>query len=295
MPGTTVTDETRKQENLSGGIFNGSAFVGGVSIGEYGIAVYDQAPATNNYFTSKLYARKSYFMFDNEIVAVGSGITDDSGTMVYTTVENRIWRKDDVFTVDGKAVSLTDQEIDDKVKYMHFTNMGGYVMLTPSDIKYQKITRGNTTFLEAWIEHGTSPQNAGYAYVYLPEATAKETAEYQASPDVEIISRTKNVHAVKDSKLGITGYAFYESGSCNGVTASTAITLIVEETADGIRVSVSDPSQKLKSSTVSITLDSLGKTITYDENIYASINGNTLSLNINFENNVGQSFSVTVK
>ena len=68
-------------ENLRGGIFNGSPFAGGVSSGEHGIATLELLPSENEYFVPKLTARKSYFFMGEEIVALGSGITDTSVCM----------------------------------------------------------------------------------------------------------------------------------------------------------------------------------------------------------------------
>ncbi len=297
MPGTTVTEETRKQENLSGGIHNGSAFAGGVSIGEYGIAVYDQVPASNKYFTSKLSARKSYFIFDNEIVAVGSGIKDSSRTEVNTIVENRLWRDGDKLYVNGSALSPTGNQTYTKtdITSMHFSNMGGYVFLDKCTVKYKK-SDISVDFMEIWIAHGKSPSGAKYSYVYLPEATPEETVAYEANPDVEILAQTNKIHAVKETKLGITGYAFYEAGNVNGVTTDKALTLMVKESADGtVTVAVSDPTHLLTSATVTIELSKLGTEVTSSDNITATVSGNTLTLNIDFTGNVGESFIVTVK
>ena len=298
MPGTTVTSEVRTEENLSGGILNGSAFVGGVSVGEYGIAVYDQVPASNKYFASKLYARKSYFMFDNEIVALGSGIKDTSRTEVSTVVENRLWRENDKLFVNGSeaAPSANQTYTKNDITSMHFSNMGGYVFLDGCTVKYKKADGAKADFLEVWISHGKSPSGAAYSYVYLPEATTDETAAYQANPDIQIISQTDKIHAVKETKLGVTGYVFYEAGSVNGVTTDKALSVMVKEGANGeITVAVSDPSHLLTSATVTIELAGLGSSVTASENIDATVSGNTLTLNIDFTDNVGESFTVTVK
>ncbi|MBQ9116848.1 MAG: hypothetical protein IJY04_07465, partial [Clostridia bacterium] len=297
MPGTTVTEEPRKQENLSGGIHNGSHFVGGVSIGEYGVAVYDQTPGDNKYFQSKLYARKSYFLFDDEIVALGTGIKDTSGSMVNTIVEDRLWRDGDVIYVNGekKSPSAGTEYKSSDITTMHFSNMGGYVFLDKFDMRYQMVDGAKADFLEIWIEHGTTPNGQSYSYVYLPEATPEETTAYNANPEIEIISETAKIHAVKETTLGITGYAFYEAGSCNGVTTDKAIALMVKEGSEGVTVSVSDPTHLLTSATVTVQLDKLGSSVTASENINASVSGNTLTLNIDFTGNVGQSFTVTVK
>lgn len=295
LPGTTVSSAERKEENVSGGIYNGSAFAGGVTIGEYGIAVLDLTPSKNNYFNSKLYARKSYFMFDNEIVALGSGIKDTSGYDISTIIENRKWNSSDKLTVNGSEINLNANNAYTKdVTSMHFTNMGGYVFFDSVKVKLEKATTSGTTFFEAWVAHGTNPKGESYSYVYLPEATVEETTAYQQSPDVKIISNTDKVHAVQETKLGVTGYVFWEAGSCNGVTVDSACTLMVKEENGKVTVSVSDPTHSLENAKITIKLSSLGSNITSDSNINATVNGDTLTLDVDFLGNVGQSFTVTI-
>lgn len=296
MPGTTVSSEKRTEENISGGIYNGSAFVGGVTVGKYGIALMELSPSVNNYFDSKLSAKKSYFMFDNEIVALGTGIKDTSGYDISTIVENRKWEDGDTLTVNGtERIPIANVAISETVSSMHFSNMGGYVFLDAVELQVEKATTSKTTFLEAWISHGKSPNGESYAYVYLPEASASETLAYQQTPDIEIIEQSETVHAVKETKLGATGYVFWQSGSCNGVTADKACALMVKEENGEITVSVSDPSQLLDSLHVTLELEGLGSSVTADGNISASVNGNTLTLDIDMSGNVGQSFTVCVK
>ncbi|NCZ52893.1 MAG: hypothetical protein EBY81_03215, partial [Verrucomicrobia bacterium] len=69
-PGDAVTDQT---------------WVGGAQVGKtYGVAGMSEHPAG-----TELYAKKSWFMLDDEIVCLGAGITCTSGGQVDTTVENR--------------------------------------------------------------------------------------------------------------------------------------------------------------------------------------------------------------
>jgi len=293
-PGTTVTTQKRVVENAST-LLNSSPFAGGVEGGKYGIGVFELGyPKNNGRFDSNVTAKKSYFMFDNEVVCVGSGISDDSNTMVYTTIENRIWRKDDVFSADGKAVSLTDKEIADKVKYMHFTNMGGYVFLEETDVKYRKAVNKNS-FLEIVTEHGKNPDGAKYAYIYLPEATNAETAAYSASPDVEILAQSNLVHVVRENKLGVTGYVFYGAGGSNGVKVDNACALMVRQEDGKTVVSVSDPSHLLTSLKITLTLDGITALESADPEIKASVSGNTVTLDLSIEGNVGNTFVATFK
>ena len=91
MPGTTV-DSTVRQE-----IHTGTApgwglpdndWAGGVTDGKNTVAGY----VLGNEHVSKLEGKKSYFMFGDKIVCIGSGIKGDSGN-VYTVVDNRFINK----------------------------------------------------------------------------------------------------------------------------------------------------------------------------------------------------------
>ena len=246
-PGTTVTDTARAVENLTGGIFGSSDFAGGVQHGKYGVSALILGYAQNDYYNTDITARKSYFAFDNEIICIGSGIKESlSGDEAYTTVENRLWKDGQVFRVDGAIKSGSGSA---KAKYMHFTNMGGYVFDGATEVKYAKYVNTHS-FLEITISHGVSPTNGSYFFVYLPTATDAETKAYSESLSerITVISQTDAVHAVRDNDIGVTGYVFYEAGSCNGVTVSAPCIVMVSEDS----VSVSDPTHKLDSITVSV-------------------------------------------
>ena len=251
MPGTTVTSATRVQQNLSGGILGSSDFAGGVGDGKYGVAAFILGYAQNDYFNTNLAARKSYFTFDDEIVCIGSGISESTtGSEIYTTVENRLWRSGDTFKVDGVSAEAGSTA----AKYAHFTNMGGYVFDGSDTVSYTK----NGSYLEMTVSHGVRPTNGDYFFVYLPGATENETKAYSdnMSSRITVISATNAVHAVRDNDIGVTGYVFYEAATCNGVTASAPCTVMIS----GNEVSVSDPTHKLTSLTLTVN----GRALTFD-------------------------------
>ena len=251
MPGTTVNSAERNKA-LIGGLFNASPYAGGVSQGKYGsvgfILDYDciNTSFKNSETDSTIYAKKSYFFFDNEIVCVGSDIQDMSGTDVKTVLENRYWRPsgDTVSigeTVGGETVmqaisspATVQTEISSRV--VHFSNMGGYVILRDdgTTLYYKKASNsynGTITydasnpmpdtlktkrdFFELYMSHGVGNTTTGeltnndYFYAYLPEASAEETAEYYDNPDVALIYRNEYAHAVIETTLGTVAANFF--------------------------------------------------------------------------------------
>ncbi len=295
MPGTTVNTVERKAENISSPILGNSPFVGGVEAGKYGMAVFELGYADNKHYTSDIHANKTYFLFDNEIVAVGSGIKDTSGTDVVTVIENRIWRDNDVFTVNGVKESLAaaGRETNTTAKYMHFTNMGGYVFFEDTDVTLSKAMSGST-FLEIWTSHGKNPKDAKYAYIYLPEATAEETQAYSSSLDVEILTQTDSIHVVRENTKNVTGYAFYKSGTANGVTVSDRCALMITEEDGEYTINISDPTH-LKEK-LELTLDIPASSIVSScDEAAVKFEGGKVVITLNISENVGQTFTVSVK
>ena len=98
LPGNTVDKMIRA--NGSNQDSNSSKnWVGGVTLdGIYGASGMDQAEVA---LPSTLTAKKSWFMFDDELVALGAGITDTSTNAVETTIENRKISGSEALTVNG--------------------------------------------------------------------------------------------------------------------------------------------------------------------------------------------------
>jgi len=136
MPGVTADTQERKAVSIRQGneYLSSKDFVGGVSDGLYGAAAMDlesyHGPGSEN-TTSDSYggpapahncsleAKKSWFMFDDEIVCLGADITANDGFDVQTTIEQRYLMekaedtsgiKTETYDVANVIVSDTPQE-----------------------------------------------------------------------------------------------------------------------------------------------------------------------------------------
>ncbi len=289
-PGTTVTDVLRKAEENTH-LLNTSPFAGGVEAGKYGMAVFElgYAPSKDTDFTSDIKAYKSYFMFDNEIVAVGSGISDSSGDGVYTIIDNRFWRDNDKLTSGGSEINA-ELSCNITTNNLHFTNMGGYVFFENTNVEYCK----NNSYLEIWLNHGKNPNKAKYSYVYLPEAAAEETTAYASSPDVEILTQTDSIHVVRENKLGITGYAFYKKGASNGVTVSDRCAVMVAENDGEYTISVSDPTHLVESLEITFELP-VSQLISADKEATVEFNDGKAVVTLDISGNHGETYTVTLR
>ncbi|OAS22099.1 polysaccharide lyase family 8 super-sandwich domain-containing protein [Paenibacillus oryzisoli] len=88
LPGTTVDTMTRA-DNSNMNYLSPNPWTGGSELFQQYAAVGMDLKAAS----SSLKARKSWFMFDDEIVALGSGINSTDNRKIETTIENRMLNK----------------------------------------------------------------------------------------------------------------------------------------------------------------------------------------------------------
>ena len=347
-PGMTYTSSGWVQATNKDGVDAG-AFVGGVELnGQYIAAAMDfeayswssaestveknhakNAVERNNIkqvITSDLTAKKSYFMFDDEIVCVGSDIDFSTrSNSVYTYVDNRellekttvdgvtTYGTDDIL-VDGvlleKVNSFTTKKYTDP-KWVYAENFGGYVFPKGGNVTLKKAYRessadgddtndsfndytlgasaqnGKHSFLEIWVDHGSKPVNGSYSYVMLPGKTPEETQGYSKSSDISIVKNTTSLHVVKENTLGITAMVFWKAGTYGDITVDKPMIVMVQEKDGMYTITASDPTQELTSGTITINRN----LHTWDTDSKITVSGTTKkTLKINFSGSRGRTF-----
>ncbi|MEE0655651.1 MAG: polysaccharide lyase 8 family protein [Blautia hansenii] len=321
LPGTTVVPVnigTGKPDGsgfAQGGDFcSKESWVGGTSIGNYGVSgmsfsgetqgIAGDAPVS---YAPDLKGKKSWFMFDDEMVCLGAGITNKNMELpVETTIENKKLRKDgsNQLLVNGEKTEIPVKEANvkelvertadvsgtsfEQVNWAHLEgnqSVGtGYYF--PEENTEIQVRRGQTTgswkdvgtfegestenYLEMWVDHGQNPENASYSYVLLPETSAEETENYAQAPKVTILENSSEVQAVRHETLKITGINFWQEqgGSIDGITSDKAASVMLQETEQGtVKISVSDPTMKNKGN-IQLTLEKeIVDSIQLDENV----------------------------
>jgi hyaluronate lyase len=223
---------------------------------------------------TQMQARKSWFAFDNEIVALGAGITSTDQLPVETVIEQRKLKEDNSnsFVLDGDSLNgnIPDQEIENPSWAYLEGNAAdstiGYVFLDDSSIKLtRQVQEGrwsdinlsnppsSTTptgllqnyFLTMWMDHGSNPVDSRYEYMILPNASRQATEAYADSPDVTILANSPAVQAVRENTLNVTGYNFWTDAltSAGGVTSNKPASVLIRNNTDAgtTKLAVSDP------------------------------------------------------
>ena len=252
-------------------------FVGAVTDGLYGAVAFDfRSPH------DMLRAKKSWFFFDEEYVCLGTGINSRPNMPVATTINQMLMRSDVTIMQDGEVNKLPNGKHElTNVKWVH-QDKTGYILPEPTRInlsnqveqgRWSDITDQKNISKEIvsedvfmlWFDHGNSPDNASYQYIVVPdvsEQALKETSNNNRN--IEILSNTSDLQAVKSNKLDLYQLAFYKAGSIeisNGSTFSMDSQGIAMLKMQGNRVeklTIADPSRKLNR--ILITVSGIYKT-----------------------------------
>jgi hyaluronate lyase len=279
-------------------------WVGGTKLDHYGAAGM-QFKGVGVTLTGK----KSWFMFDDEVVCLGAGITSTDNRPIETTVENRKLGPtgSNAFTVNGVTKPNVPgwSEAMNGVNWAHLAgtasaaDIGYYfpqsAMLTAvresrtgawadvdADSSIAPITRN---YLRMGFEHGGNPGNATYQYVLLPGRPAKRVGHYAAQPQITVLNNNANVQAVRENTLGITAANFWTDNTFTygGITSNRKASVMVRDDGTFIDVAVSDPTQantgsiqiQLASSATALVSADAGITVTQtNPGIHMTVNVN---------------------
>ncbi|MEK3890063.1 polysaccharide lyase family 8 super-sandwich domain-containing protein [Bacillus sp. FSL K6-3431] len=316
LPGTT-TDRSKGTLQDWRAYHNPKTWVGGSSMdGIYGAAGIDFSLEKST--GSTLQGKKSWFMFDNEVVAIGSGITSTDNRQVETIIENRQLNDsgDDQLMINGKIKSdqLGWSETVDEVKWAHLEGKVsssdiGYFFPGNSEISglresrtgsWNDINNGGSktpvtrNYLSLAVDHGLNPEAGAYSYILLPNKNAEATERYSLNPDVTILSDTSDLHAVKEDTLGITAANFWNAGTVDIITSDNPASVMVREENGEVAVAVSDPTQRQKKVTIELDKAELSL-VSQDDTVDVLQTSPTLKLEINVASSIGKTHIVRFK
>lgn len=245
MPGTTViAGSTPRQSQLGA-----SNIAGGATVDGYTAAMLDLEPDGR-----PLSANKSWFLLDDEVVALGAGIRSANPSQaVETIVENRRLTSPTTFTTgtDGSWAHL-DAGIDGASIGYYFPAGAGWQ--TTSGMRagaWRDINAGggaallSAAYRTIWFDHGKAPAAGVYAYVLLPGITAGGTADYAAAPAVSILENSTAAQAIWHGGLQVAAVNFWSNSNKTvaGITSDSIASLVTHASGQTLAVGVSDPTQ----------------------------------------------------
>ncbi|HEY9374477.1 MAG TPA: polysaccharide lyase 8 family protein [Streptomyces sp.] len=243
LPGTTVS--TKRLADRAGGEWGAPkpavSWVGGTADGEFA-AVGQHLKGLG----STLEARKSWFCVADAIVCLGAGITATDGVPVETVVDNR--------RLDGDGT----QRLTVGDRWAHLEGHGGWILPGGtaalrtlredrtgawSDINTTSSTERRTRrYQTLWLDHGTDPTRAEYAYLVMPGASARTLAARAAEEDwLEILDNTADRQAVAVPSLGLTAANFWRAGTVGRLTVSAPASVLLRRSRDRAVLKIAEP------------------------------------------------------
>lgn len=310
LPGTTSLKDTWIQDNS----VSNSTWVGGSSLfGLYGATGMDLQTVGKT-----LKAKKSWFMFDDEIVALGAGINSNDGIDVNTTIENRkLQAADNELIINGQVKPVTNgwTETINNANWAHLagttenSDIGYYFPQGGSIQALREVRSGNwhtlassgtytnntENYATMWFDHGVNPENKDYSYVLLPNKTTEQTENYSTNPDIEVLENSDRVQAVKEKKLNIIGANFWknQTATADMITCNKKASLMLKKADDQLTISVSDPTQ-INQEWIDIELAQEGKSVlSSNPNVVIKQLSPTIKFAVSTANAKGKSFDIT--
>lgn len=315
LPGTTA-EHVVFSDGAGDRTKNLYAWTGGASLDGYGAAgTHMRTLGSKNSSTRNgADVKKSWFMFDDRILALGSGITSSTGNTVETIIENRKIRTDlsNTVTVDGQPADLSSA-VTLTPTWMHLQgNVAGsdigywfpeeqqvtaFKEVRTGDWSAQGVSTGEATngYATFLFDHGENPAGASYEYMLLPGKTAAETAAYAAAPDVTVLSNTDSIHAARDERDNVTAANFWDEtgGAIAGIAVDQPASVVMRRQGDTVRLSVSDPTQS--DALIGLTLAMGGSVTEASDNITVVQSGSFVQVSVDTTGLGGQCSYLTVQ
>jgi chondroitin AC lyase len=250
LPGVTCPDEVPQ---FLSHVSQQGLFAGGVSDGKYGASAM-QLDIQN---APSIHAHKAWFFFDDEIVALGAGISSSDNVAVNTTLNQSLLKG--AVIADDKAISPGQHSLNATSWALH--DGIGYVFPGKATVAIGSGPRtGSWSAINALesrapvtkevftisVSHGVRPVNGNYQYIVVPGADAKRLNDYVGRIPVRILANTIEVQAVRHEQLGVSEIVFFSPGRLSlrpglTISADQPCIILVEEAGDAVKLVVSTP------------------------------------------------------
>lgn len=207
--------------------YNSKTFVGGVSLGEYGLFVHDLEAVP---FTSPtdLRARKTYIHVDGVILALGSHISGGTETEpTHTTLfQTKLSSPQDKTILQGQSMTGLDTDeqftrFENGVTLSDAVGNRYFVARSSAPLRFKRQLQKSLTpnyrptkgaYAVSYLDHGFKPNSDNYEYIVIPsDPSGSKLARIAKAPSSFYrVLDTDEMHLVHFPKQQLTAYAFYE-------------------------------------------------------------------------------------
>ncbi len=265
IPGVTAPLIDSIQYHPKDNYRNKDSFVGGLAVGNSGIATFQLN-------RNEVHAKKSWFYLNGLLVCLGTDIHSNSKKELVTTLNQCLQRGsvsvETTNELESSKIGLSDSVYSaTKLKSVWHDSIGYYFPI-PMPVSYScKVQTGNWFMIadpyskeqiskgvfKLWINHGVDATTCNsYQYMVLPSVSKAELSTFTTNPSIEILSNNSTVQAVKRKDNSEFQFVFYKKNHINTFTPNDFISVktpgllqIEVDKTFHIRLTVADPTQKL--------------------------------------------------
>ncbi|MFF4983271.1 polysaccharide lyase 8 family protein [Streptomyces sp. NPDC001046] len=241
LPGTTVS--TKRLADREGGEWGtarpAARWVGGTTDGRYAALGQDLRG-----LGSTLRARKSWFFAHDAVICLGAGISCTDGVPVETVVDNRNLGESGTqrFTRGPRWAHLAEHGgwvlLDGEARALREDRTGAWADINTGGTPERRTRRWQTL----WLDHGTDPHDATYAYLLMPGASRRAVARRAADrPWLSVLANDARRQAVAVPSLGLTAANFWQAGTAGPFTASAGASVLTVRRGRTATLCVSEP------------------------------------------------------
>lgn len=261
LPGVTNPHvEISFSDNSATYTSQSTSFVGAASDGSYAATAMD-------FSLEQTTAKKSWFWFDREWVALGAGIQSSHAKPIYTSIQQVLLKGSviaDGAAFSGTAKALTNPQwvLHDGVGYVFPEAQTVQIQAAPQTGSVKRIFGlGSSAAISAnvfslWFDHGTAPKGKTYQYVVVPGIEQAALDEYSKNLPIKVLSNTTSLQAAVQLKRRVTGAVFFQAGSLSvpsGPAVKVDVPCVVLLNEPAGTVAISDPSGSASKLTVTLT------------------------------------------
>ena len=298
FPGTTAAElplpdlkaDIRNVDENSGFeemLLSDEAFAGGVSL-EGTNGVYAMKLHEHDKYNGSLRARKSFFFFDNRIIALGTGIRSAlAGSEVHTTLFQVDATIENAFPqLNKKTIRQLPYQATLNQSYTETADgLGNYFFVRDAVIDFRRSVQHSLheetdeptqhPFSLAYINHGKKASlSDSYEYLVAVQPTVLQLKslrrDFQQSKVYRLIARDSLLHAVYDYATRTSAYVFFEPGKTSGIVREVSqpcMVLVREVSGNELVLSVADPDLRFYEGEADEEYDASGKRT--ERSIYA--------------------------
>lgn len=202
-----------------------SAFVGGVSDSLYAAVAYKYQDAYENIHSA---AQKAWFLFDEEIVCLGTNICSANEHTINTTLNQCLLKGEVYINREDRLQALSPgaYRYKDDINWVWHGNVG-YYFPNGGDVGLSLQEQQGSWFsinnnlpqdtlqkevFTLWIDHGIQPENEQYSYILIPGIQQPSEMMNYPVDNIQIVANTNAWQAVYHAGLNILQVICWEAG-----------------------------------------------------------------------------------